>query len=88
MHEFFFENLRNPARIRCAGLMRQFRPGQVYSRSTNFSTAVLPDRQLHAVPVNRPHVSTAAGRGQVQKRVRTSTVLKQYLHKLIKLGIL
>jgi hypothetical protein len=31
MHEFFFENLRNPARIRRAGLMRQFRPDQVYS---------------------------------------------------------
>ena len=24
MHEFFFENLRNPARIRCADLMHQF----------------------------------------------------------------
>jgi hypothetical protein len=33
MHEFFFENLRNPARNRRAGLMRQFRPGQVYSRT-------------------------------------------------------
>jgi hypothetical protein len=31
MHEFFFENLRNPARNRRAGLMHQFRPGQVYS---------------------------------------------------------
>ena len=31
MHEFFFENLRNLARSRRAGLMRQFRPGQVYS---------------------------------------------------------
>ena len=31
MHEFFPENLRNPARSRRAGLMRQFRPGQVYS---------------------------------------------------------
>jgi hypothetical protein len=28
---FFLENLRNPARCRRAGLMRQFRPGQVYS---------------------------------------------------------
>jgi hypothetical protein len=26
MHEFFSENLRNPARIHRAGLMRQFRP--------------------------------------------------------------
>jgi hypothetical protein len=26
---FFFENLRNPARSRRAGLMRQFRSGQL-----------------------------------------------------------
>jgi hypothetical protein len=32
MHEFFFENLRNPARSRRAGLMRQFRSGQLDSR--------------------------------------------------------
>jgi hypothetical protein len=31
IHEFFFENLRNPARNRRAGLMRQFCTGQVYS---------------------------------------------------------
>ena len=31
MHEFFFENLRNPAHNRRAGLMRQFPTGQVYS---------------------------------------------------------
>ena len=31
MHEFFPENLRNPARSRRAGLMRQFPTGQVYS---------------------------------------------------------
>jgi hypothetical protein len=31
MHEIFFENLRNPAHIRRAGLMRQFCPDQVYS---------------------------------------------------------
>jgi hypothetical protein len=31
MHEIFFENLRNPARIRLAGIMRQFCPSQVYS---------------------------------------------------------
>jgi hypothetical protein len=31
MHEFFSENLLNPAHDRRAGLMRQFRPGQVYS---------------------------------------------------------
>jgi hypothetical protein len=28
-HDFFFENLRNPARIRRGGLMRQFRSGQL-----------------------------------------------------------
>jgi hypothetical protein len=28
---FFLENLRNPARIRRAGLMRQFRSGQLDS---------------------------------------------------------
>ena len=32
MHEFFPENLRNPARSRRAGLMRQFRSGQLYSK--------------------------------------------------------
>jgi hypothetical protein len=31
MHEFFPENLRNPARNRRAGLMRQFRSGQLDS---------------------------------------------------------
>ena len=31
MHEFFFENLRNPARNRRADLMRQFRSGQLVS---------------------------------------------------------
>jgi hypothetical protein len=34
MHEFFPENLRNPAHNRRAGLMRQFRPNQVYSNIT------------------------------------------------------
>ena len=33
MHEFFFENLRNPAHNRRAGLMRQFRSGQLDSKS-------------------------------------------------------
>jgi hypothetical protein len=31
MHEFFFENLQNPAHICRAGLMRQFSSGQLYS---------------------------------------------------------
>jgi hypothetical protein len=31
MHDFFSENLLNPAHNRRAGLMRQFRPGQDYS---------------------------------------------------------
>jgi hypothetical protein len=31
MHEFFFENLQNPAHIRRAGLMRQFSSDQLYS---------------------------------------------------------
>ena len=31
MHEFFFENLRNPARNRSAGLMLHFCPGQLNS---------------------------------------------------------
>jgi hypothetical protein len=34
MHEFFFEKLRNPAHNRRAGLMRQFRTNQVYSRAS------------------------------------------------------
>ena len=37
MHDFFFENLRNPARIRRAGLMRQFCPGQLDSRGLDSS---------------------------------------------------
>jgi hypothetical protein len=32
MHELFFRKLRNPARNRRAGLMRQFCPDQVYSK--------------------------------------------------------
>jgi hypothetical protein len=37
MHEFFFENLRKPARVRrYAGAMRQFPTGQV--NSNKFST--------------------------------------------------
>jgi hypothetical protein len=31
MHEIFFEHLRNPARYRRAGAMRQFHPGQLDS---------------------------------------------------------
>jgi hypothetical protein len=34
MHEFFPEKLRNPARMRRAGLMRQFSSGQL--DSSNF----------------------------------------------------
>jgi hypothetical protein len=42
MHEFFFlENLRNPAQNRRAGLMRQFRPGQVYSTAVHAAYFVL-----------------------------------------------
>jgi hypothetical protein len=49
VHEFFFENLRNPARIRRAGVMRQFPSGQLDSnlnlnlvgRTWNARTAVL-----------------------------------------------
>jgi hypothetical protein len=33
MHEIFPENLRNPAQHRRAGLMRQFRPGQLDSKN-------------------------------------------------------
>jgi hypothetical protein len=39
MYEFPPENLRNPARDGCAGLMRQFRPSQVYDYSTRVHTA-------------------------------------------------
>jgi hypothetical protein len=35
MHELFFENLRNPARSRRAGLKRQFRSGQLDSSRDN-----------------------------------------------------
>jgi hypothetical protein len=45
MHEIFFENLRNPACSRRAGLMRQFRSGQL--DSTKFSTKGLgPEREV------------------------------------------
>jgi hypothetical protein len=37
MHETFLENLRNPAHIRRAGLMRQFSSLQIYSSATKFS---------------------------------------------------
>ena len=39
MHEFFFENLRNPARSRRAGLMRQFRSGQLDSIEISFAAS-------------------------------------------------
>jgi hypothetical protein len=49
MHEFFFENLRNPARNRPAGLMRQFRSDQfdstqdmVLSTSAAAAAACMP----------------------------------------------
>ena len=38
MHEFFSENLRNPAHIRRAGLMRQFSSGQLYSIQVHVAT--------------------------------------------------
>ena len=44
MHELFFENLRNPARARRAGLMRQFRSGQL--NSTKFSIHVFAKNLL------------------------------------------
>jgi hypothetical protein len=37
MHEFSPENLRNHARSRRAGLMRQFRSGQLDSSAIGFS---------------------------------------------------
>jgi hypothetical protein len=39
MHEIFFENLRNPARNRPAGLMRQFRSDQLDSTQDTMSAA-------------------------------------------------
>ena len=39
LHDFFFfENLRNPARNRRAGLMRQFRSGQLDSTTSSTIT--------------------------------------------------
>ena len=40
MHEFFFENLRNPVRNRRAGLMRQFRSGLLDSSSKRYILSV------------------------------------------------
>ena len=49
MHEFFFENLRNPARDRRAGAMRQFPTDQVHSTCvhsfTKFSVHGRTDRE-------------------------------------------
>ena len=41
MHEIFFENLRNPARIRLADLMRQFCPSQLDSTPGNLAFRAL-----------------------------------------------
>ncbi len=41
MHEFPPENLRNPARSRRAGLMRQFRSGQLDSSLVNLYMYIL-----------------------------------------------
>jgi hypothetical protein len=43
MHEIFFENLRNPARNRRAGLMRQFRFRQLDSTKFVFVFVFLYD---------------------------------------------
>jgi hypothetical protein len=45
MHKFFPENLRNPARSRRAGLMRQFRFGQL--DSTQQQTTISGCMEIH-----------------------------------------
>jgi hypothetical protein len=40
MHEIFFENLRNPARDRRAGAMRQFSTGQVFESSIQYNDSM------------------------------------------------
>jgi hypothetical protein len=47
MHDFPPENLRNPARILCAGLMRQFRSDQLDSTWRNRAAAQLCSQQGH-----------------------------------------
>ena len=52
MHEIFFENLRNPARDRRAGAMRQFPTGQLES------TRVPLNLQVHLCVLHRTKFST------------------------------
>ena len=49
MHEFFFENLRNPAHNRRAGLMRQFSSGQLYSTITKFKESDVDETHFRHV---------------------------------------
>jgi hypothetical protein len=43
MHEFFLEKLRNPARDRCAGVMRQFPPTQLNSTRVSSTRIMIGD---------------------------------------------
>ena len=49
MHEIFFENLRNPARIRRVGLMREFRSGQLDSSTVELIKTKLAHHTRAAV---------------------------------------
>ena len=62
LHDFFFfENLRNPARSRRAGLMRQFRSCQLDSIDTKFSSTTglfLADGHKHSTTTISPYINT------------------------------
>jgi hypothetical protein len=76
---FFLENLRNPARDRRAGAMRQFRPGQLDSRSnapsraTKFSTK-FPGTNLVRRTLGACSSIDACSRASSGDRVRPSPV--------------
>jgi hypothetical protein len=63
MHEFFVENLRNSARNRRAGPMRQFCPGQLDStRSPGLSKRATTNRwKFISASIEPPEKISAAG---------------------------
>jgi hypothetical protein len=69
MHEFFFENLRNPAHSRRDGLMRQFSSGQLYS--SGLCTA----RKVTWVESPPPHVGQVAMTNNFHIRMKNAVYI-------------
>jgi hypothetical protein len=60
MHEMFFENLRNPARVRRAGVMRKCFMNHVYSNAAKLSkTGVKLDDVPHLAHLQRARAARA-----------------------------